>query len=188
MDVKVFEYVLSTMEHKLEYLLKHAERTAVLCYATARELELDSEYKEIAYMSGLLHEIGKMFLSNKVKIGDQNIDIEKIYPYFSSSMVKCFEGFDDVASVIIQNAENIDGSGYPMGLEGEEVGAIARILRISDYYDTCRMNGLTHDETTKKLRENSDIIFPQKLITPFIKAVIKNELQLEYEENEKIVD
>lgn len=181
MNVKDFQHIMDLMEqNNLNNVLEHGERTAMLCYATAKEFDLDPEYLEIAYISGLLHEVGKVNLPNKLMLREQEIDVENIYPYFSSNLIRCFKGFENVADVVIQNAENIDGTGYPYGLAGEEIGFIARILRISDYYDTCRMNGLTHDETTKKIRENTDIIFPKKIITPFIKSVIKNELHLDY--------
>lgn len=177
MNVRDFQYIMDLMEqNNLSDVLEHGERTAMLCYATAKEFDLDPEYLEIAYTSGLLHEIGKVNLHDKLILREHEIDVENIYPYFSANLIKCFKGFENVAGVVIQNSENYDGSGYPYGLAGEEIGFIARILRISDYYDTHRMNDMTHDETTKKIRENTDIIFPKKIITPFIKAVIKNKL------------
>lgn len=182
MDVKVFNCILSKMEKSSSELLNHSERTAILCYAAAKELELDANYLEIAYMAGLLHDVGKINLPSILKLKEQNIEIDKIYPYFSAAIVNCFDDCEEVADVIIQCNENIDGSGYPNGLQNEEIGLIARILRIADYYDDCRMKGLTHDETTKQIRENTDIIFPKKIITPFIKSIIKNELQFDYED------
>ena len=161
-------------------MFEHSGRTAMLCYAFAKELNLDAEYLEIAYMAGLLHEVGKIGFHDYVKIGDKNLELEKIYPYISQAIINKFEGFESVGQVVVQNAEKFDGTGYPMGLSGKDIGEIATILRISDYYDTQRMNGKTHDETTKLLRENSDIIFSKKSITPFIKSVINNDLQNEY--------
>ena len=180
MNVKKIEYIIKLMEDYDIKMAEHSERTAMLCYAFAKELKLDAEYLEIAYMSGLLHDVGKIGHCDFVKIGNLNLELEKIYPYFSEAIISKFEGFEDVAKVVIQSSENYDGSGYPYQLFGEDIGTIATILRISDYYDTQRSKGLSHDETTKLLRENSDIIFPKKSITPFIKSVINNDLQFEY--------
>ena len=179
MNVKKIEHIIKMMEEYNVKMAEHSERTAMLCYAFAKELKLDAEYLEIAYMSGLLHDIGRMGHNEVVKIDDINVNIERIYPYFSEAIISKFEGFENVAKVIIQSAENYDGSG-PLKLTGDNIGTIATILRISDFYDTQRSSGLSHDETTKLLRLNSDIIFPKKIITPFIKSVINNDLQFEY--------
>lgn len=179
MNVKKIEHIIKLMEEYDMKMAEHSERTAMLCYAFAKELKLDAEYLEIAYISGLLHDIGRVGYNKFIEIGDIKIDIEMIYPYFSQAIIGKIEGFEDVAKVVIQNSENYDGSG-PLKLSGEDIGTIATILRISDYYDTQRSKGFSHDETTKMLRENSDIIFPRKIITPFIKSVINNDLQFEY--------
>lgn len=184
MNVKKVEYIIKLMEDFSQEMLDHSERTAMLCYALGKELKLDPEYLEIAYMSGLLHDIGKIGFNEFVKIGDVNVEIEKIYPYFSQIIINKFEGFEDIGKVVIQNSENYDGSGYPLGLSGDNIGVIASILRICDFYDQQRANGISHDDTTKLLRLNSDIIFPKKIITPFIKSVINNDLQFEYHEGD----
>jgi HD-GYP domain-containing protein (c-di-GMP phosphodiesterase class II) len=170
------------MEDKSKDIFQHSERTAILCYATAKELNLYADDMELAYLSGLLHEIGKLDIPNEVQVDDQFIKMEKIYPYFTVSILNNFDGFDTLSSIIMKHQENIDGSGSPKGLKGDEIDLVARILRIADFYDHQRMKGLTHDETTKSLRENSDVIFPRQIITPFIKAIIKNDLQYEYNE------
>lgn len=184
MNVKQVEYIIKLMEDFSQEMLDHSERTAMLCYALAKELKLDPEYLEIAYMSGLLHDVGKIGYGDIIKIGEIEVEIQKIYPYFSQAIINKFEGFQDISKVVIQNAENYDGSGYPLKLSGENIGTIASILRICDFYDEQRMNGFSHDDTTKLLRLNSDIIFPKKIITPFIKSVINNDLQFGYHEGD----
>lgn len=171
------------MEQNSESMLVHSERTAALCYATARELNLEPEELEIVYIAGLVHELGKIGLPTKIRLRDEFVDLNKIYPYFTATLLNNYEELESLNEVIMQHQENYDGSGFPNGLKGDEINLLAIILRIADFYDTQRLTGLTHDETTKLLRENSDIIFPRKIITPFIKSVIKNELQFEYDEN-----
>ena len=52
---------------------------------------------------------------------------------------------------------------------------------ICDYYDHQRMNGLSHTETMAKIREQSDIMFPKKLITPFLRIfVTSKDLNFDY--------
>lgn len=177
MDVKKFDFVLSKMDKEAQL---HAERTAMLCYAVAKELDLENEEAGLAYISGLLHEVGRCYLPNEIKVGEEMVKTDKLYPYIAAAIVNSFEGFEPLAEILLQQQENVDGSGYPKGLKQQEIGLIAIILRIAEFYDAQRATGLTHDETTKLLRLYSDVIFPRKVITPFIKSVIKNKLQFEY--------
>lgn len=182
MDIKVLDFLISRIEKTMPEVLVHGERTASLCYVLAKELDLDNDDLEIAYMSGLLHEVGKIDIYEGVQLNGNNVDIEQLYPYFTISILNNFPGFEKLSTVIMQHQENINGSGTPIGLKDEQIDLLAKILRIADYYDTQRSKGLSHDDTTKLLRQYSDIYFPRKIITPFIKSVIKNELQFEYEE------
>jgi HD-GYP domain-containing protein (c-di-GMP phosphodiesterase class II) len=179
-DVKKFNFVLSKMDKEAQL---HAERTAMLCYAVAKELDLETEEAGMAYMSGLLHEVGKCLLPEKINLVQEEVDSNLLVPYIAAAIVNSIEGFEPLAEILLQQMENVDGSGYPKGLKQQEIELIAIILRIAEFYDAQRAKGLTHDDTTKLLRLNSDVIFPRKIITPFIKSVIKNKLQFEYEES-----
>jgi HD-GYP domain-containing protein (c-di-GMP phosphodiesterase class II) len=157
-------------EQKNEALYRHMERVSLLCYATGKELELSSKELEIVYISGLLHDIGKFNI---------NIDLHH-YSTISSAIVNSLNGFNDVPNVILQIEEQFNGKGYPLGLKESEIKLLSYIVKISDYYDELRINGLTHDESTIQLRSNSNLLFPGQIITPFIKAIVKNDLQHEY--------
>lgn len=184
MDVKKVSNVLSRMENLNADMLDHCERTSVLCYALGKEIDLEPEELEIVWMAGYLHEVGKVGLG-EIKLRDELIDLEKIYPYFTVAILNNFEGFESLSKIIMQHKENVDGSGYPMGLQHEDIDLLAMIVRISDFYDTARAEGNNHEDACKLLRQNSDIIFPRKIITPFIKSVIKNELHLEYSQEDE---
>lgn len=178
MNIKVLDHIISRMENEAFDLYSHSERTSLLCYAVAKELDLYPEELEQAYFAGLLHEIGKLdFREEQMGI----VNIENLYPYFTASILNNCEGYDKLSKIILQYKENYDGTGEPQGLKEDEINIIAKILRIADFYDEKRASGLTHDETTKLLREYSDKYFPRRIITPFIKAIIKNDLQNEYQ-------
>lgn len=188
MEIRNFDYIFSKLELNDIDLMNHLERTAMLSYALARDLDMYPEDLEIVYMAGLLHEIGKSSILDEFSIANSKLNYnevyaERLYKIVTAGILNCVEGFEKVKDVILQLEENIDGSGYPKGLSGEQLSLNSIIVRISDFYDTHRAQGLTHDQTTKLLRENSDIIFPRKIITPFIKSILKNELQNEYSRN-----
>lgn len=170
MNLFDFNDIFLSCEKKNSQLYKHMERVSLLCYATGKELKLTSKELEIVYVSGLLHDISKF-----------NIDIElEHYSTLSSAIINSLNEVGEVPKVILQIEERFDGKGYPLGLKEDQIKLLSYIVKISNYYDELRMKGLTHDETTIDLRTNSNLLFPNQIITPFIKAIINNDLQYEY--------
>lgn len=157
-------------EQKNEKLYHHIERVSILCYAAGKELNLSSKELEIVYISGLLHDISKF-----------NIDINlQHYSTLSSAIINSLNGFDEISNVVLQIEEQFNGNGYPLGLKQSEIKLLSYIVKISNYYDELRMNGFTHDKSTIKIRSNSNVLFPDQIITPFIKGIVKNDLQYDY--------
>jgi HD-GYP domain-containing protein (c-di-GMP phosphodiesterase class II) len=186
MDIKKISGILNRMVKEIPEIFVHSERIAMLCYVTGKELKLSPEETELVYFAGLLHEVGRLDIHNQILISNDQklvIDSDKLYPFFTVSILKNYEEFAKLEDIIIQHQENYDGSGYPNGLKGDEIKVSALILRLADFYDCLRINGLTHDEATKELRKNSEIICQKKMITAFIKSVVKNNLQNEYGKN-----
>lgn len=189
MDIKKISNILNRMINEKSEIFAHCERTAMLCYVISKELKLSPTEIELAYFAGLLHEIGRLDIQDQIIIGKNNklvIDGDKLYPFFTVSILRNYDEFAQLEDVIMEHQENNDGSGYPNGLKGDEIGILAKILKIADFYDVLRIKGLTHEKATKELRKNTEIMYPNKIITPFIKSVIDNKLQNEYGENKNI--
>jgi len=172
------KHILDYMEKDFPELYSHSERTALLCYVLAKELKLSYKEVELCYIAGLLHEIGKLYIPDKIKIKNDLINSDDIYFLFTICILKNYDEFEKVIDVIAQHLENFDGSGIPGNFKEEDINILSRILRICDYYDDHKMKRLIHEDITKLLRKNSNIIFPSKIITPFIKSVIKNNFNI----------
>ena len=57
------------------------------------------------------------------------------HPAQGADLVGRVEGFEEIAEVILAHHERIDGNGYPRGLQGEEIPALARMISVADVYD-----------------------------------------------------
>jgi len=172
------KHILDYMEKKFPELYSHSERTALLCYVLAKELKLSYQEIELCYIAGLVHEIGKLCIPDKIKIKNNLIDSDDIYFLFTICILKNYNEFEKVIDIITQHLENFDGSGIPGDFKEDDINILSKILRICDFYDSQKMKGLIHEDITKLLRKNSNIIFPSKIITPFIKSVIKNNFNI----------
>lgn len=154
-------------EEKNKKLYDHMERVSMLCYATAKELSLTPKELELAYISGLLHDVSKFVV-------DLNIDH---YSIVSSTIISFLNDYQKVSNIILQSEERFDGKGYPLKLKNIEIELLAYILIISNYYDELRMQGLEHNQAIENLYSNSNLLFPNQIIVPFVNSIEKNDLQ-----------
>src|SRR5574344_689817 len=172
MKVKDFDFILSDMEKNDIKLFKHSERVAMLCYEFCKKFDFDGSDRETLFFAGLLHEIGRFSLRNFTEEQQKLLNIDEYYPIVSCAMINMADGFGRIAKIVGQHLENIDGSGVPLHLSVDDIHLCATMLHICDFYDHCRMNGDSHSAAASKLRKQTDIMFPKKIITPFIKMLI----------------
>jgi putative nucleotidyltransferase with HDIG domain len=88
-------------------------------------------------LTGLLHDIGKIvvpaeILSKPGKLSDPELNLIKTHSRAGYEILKEVKFPWDVATIILQHHEHLDGSGYPGGLKGEEIVFEARVLAVAD--------------------------------------------------------
>jgi HD-GYP domain-containing protein (c-di-GMP phosphodiesterase class II) len=169
-----FNLVLDVLEKHDPSVYKHSERVAMLCYQFGKNLGMDGKDVGNLYKAAFLHEIGKCDFSEEVMIQDKKFKLSEIYPILSKAVVYSL-GEEKLAEVILQHLENADGSGNPNGIKEEDIHLFAIVIRICDFYDHCRMEGDTHSLAVSKIRKLTDIAFPKKMITMFIKMIVNDE-------------
>lgn len=117
----------------------HAKRVEKLCAALGQAVELDEVSLTNLRYSSRLHDIGKILIAEEIMNKPRLSEAELIMVHAHTAMgVKLFNtvGINGaIAASIEQHHENFDGSGYPLGLKGEEINLHARIIRIVDSFD-----------------------------------------------------
>ena len=128
--------------HMLRYTLTgqgvHGMEVSNLAYDVGRELGLSEEMCHELAVAGIVHDIGKIPLSGYVE-GDDTLVVEemrfvRMHAQLSYELLKDRGYSDFILQAILYHHENMDGSGYPDNLSGEEIPYGARILRICDVY------------------------------------------------------
>uniref|UniRef100_A0A7C1F360 HD domain-containing protein n=1 Tax=Ammonifex degensii TaxID=42838 RepID=A0A7C1F360_9THEO len=119
------------------YTAGHQRRVAALATAIAEELNFAPEEVRGIQVAGLLHDIGKIsvpieILNKPARLTPLEMDLVKIHPTVGHNVLKDIEFPWPVAEIVYQHHERLDGSGYPQGLQEEEILPAARVLSVAD--------------------------------------------------------
>ncbi|MBI4475916.1 MAG: HD domain-containing protein [Acidobacteria bacterium] len=122
------------------YTAGHSERVSALSVSIGRHMNLSSEELEVLRLGALLHDIGKIGISDAVlrKAGPltaEEFEIIKLHPTLGARILKSVRFLQPHLSIVELHHERPDGKGYPHGLRGEEVPLGARIVHVADAYD-----------------------------------------------------
>ncbi len=170
---------LSRIKTKDEYTFMHCVSVAGLMVTFAKELSLDDEIIHQVAVGGLVHDVGKILVPNKVlnkpgKLTDEEFVVMKDHVTHSREVLEGNLGITEQArDVALLHHERIDGTGYPLGLKGDEISLIGKMSAIVDVYDALTSVRVYKDAwdpslTLKKMLEWSSTHFDRPLVEKFI--------------------
>jgi len=128
------------LEAKDPYTRGHSERVTTYAVQIAEEMKMGEEVKEALQCAGLLHDIGKIGLEERIlhkpgSLEAGEYEIVKRHPLIGAHILHPISFFEKELFLIRHHHESFDGRGYPDGLSAEEIPVAARILRVADSYD-----------------------------------------------------
>jgi putative nucleotidyltransferase with HDIG domain len=137
---KVTSILVDAATPKDGYSTDHALQVARLSRLVGRELGLNEEELEWLVHGALLHDLGKLGVADEIleKLGpltEEEWKVVKRHPEVGARMIEPLESLSGALPVIRHHHERPDGSGYPDGLEGDEIPLGARIVAVVDAYD-----------------------------------------------------
>jgi putative nucleotidyltransferase with HDIG domain len=120
---------------------RHSAAVARFARDIATEVGMSPEQGELAHTAGLLHDIGRFALSDRVAERGRTLTEEdwvaiQRHPELGADMLRDLGIYGPVAEIVLAHHERIDGRGYPNGLGGEEIPEIAKIISVAEVYDT----------------------------------------------------
>ena len=141
----VNERITATLARIVEardvYTAGHQQRTSRLAEHIAREMGLGEEDVQVVRTAALLHDIGKIVVPTEIlnkpgQLSELEWNLIRIHPEEGASLLEDVPFHPDVAETVRQHHERWDGSGYPRGLEGEQILLPGRILAVADVVET----------------------------------------------------
>ncbi len=173
---------LARLKNADEYTYMHSVAVCALMIALSRQLNLDELMTREAGLAGLLHDLGKMGIPNKIlnkpgKLTDEEFNTMKSHPQIGASillnnpMVSAM-----VLDVVLHHHEKVDGSGYPHKLNGDTISLFAKMGAVCDVYDAITSNrpykkGWSPAESIRKMAEWSKGHFDESVFQAFVKTV-----------------
>ncbi len=140
LQVGVLATLLETLALRDPATSRHSAAVARLARALAKERSLSERDQDLAHTAGLLHDIGKFALPDRVlqagELPEEDWALVKRHSQDGAALVGRLDGYGPVAEIILYHHERVDGTGYPAGLIGREIPVLARILSVCEAYDT----------------------------------------------------
>lgn len=193
---QIFDNELSTYTNFVLHVLKqmdpithtHSERVKFWTVLLATKMELpQSEIRQLSQAASW-HDIGKIEVPIEIidkpwKLTQEEYEIIKSHPERGYQLVKDMHFFKKFLPVIRHHHEKYDGTGYPLGLKGEQIPLHARIMAITDAFDAMTADrsyrmGMSMKDAVDELLRYSGTQFDAKIVSIFVEA-----LQDEYGEN-----
>ena len=170
----------------------HSMRVSRLTWLLAEEIGLSGPQLKAMERGALLHDIGKIGITDTVlhkpgKLTDDEWKTMRIHPDIGARIVEGIPFLQDSLPVIRYHHERWDGSGYPIGLKGEEIPIQARIFAVADVFDalTSRRSYRSKssaEEAIEYIKEQSGILFDPLIVEALTRLPYK-----EFTQGEKII-
>jgi putative nucleotidyltransferase with HDIG domain len=169
-----------TIDKMDRYTAGHSERVARYAMALARWLGLPQDQIEIVRHSALMHDIGKigcvMNLNKPGKLTQDEYEIFKKHPIYGREILDPIRFLAPVIPGVHLHHERWDGRGYPLGLAGQEIPLIARIISVADTYDAMTSDrayrrALPHEVTINEILRCSATQFDPDVVGLFTEKI-----------------
>lgn len=128
------------VDSKSPYTSGHSERVMWFTDLIAKNLGFSPERRRWLRRAALLHDIGKLGVSNSIldkpgKLDEEEWAAMKMHAVYSEAILSRISAFSDLAPVAAAHHERLDGKGYPRGLKGDEIVLETRIITTADIFD-----------------------------------------------------
>ena len=166
------------------YTRGHADRVSRIAGAIAREVGLSESEIENIELAGMLHDIGKIGIEDRILLKPARLDVEEVeamqrHPIYGASILEPSRQLRPLVPIVLHHHEHYDGSGYPEGRIGDEIPIGSRILLVADAYeamtsDRIYRKAIGHERALQQLNKYKGIQFDPKMVRTFERVLQKH--------------
>jgi diguanylate cyclase (GGDEF)-like protein/putative nucleotidyltransferase with HDIG domain len=161
---------------------RHSQTVGRYAERIAHELGWSAERVERVRVAGVLHDIGKLGVSDAIlhkpgALAPEEWEEIKLHPELGARIID-HANMRDVAGWVLAHHERLDGRGYPQGLSGEDIPFEARILSVADAYEAMTADrpyrrALPHETAQAELRKHTGTQFDPTVVEAFLRVLAK---------------
>ncbi len=149
----VLSALVRSLDRRDSRTARHSAAVASFSRDIAIESGMSTRDAELAHTAGLLHDIGRFALPDRVMerqgtLTEDDWEAIRLHPELGADLLRDLGVYGPVAQIVRAHHERVDGRGYPDGLEGDEIPPIARIVAVAEVYDTLTAEDTYRDRMT----------------------------------------
>jgi HD-GYP domain-containing protein (c-di-GMP phosphodiesterase class II) len=138
-DLLFFRELMRPIEKRAGYKEGRGDRLAILAFYINGLSDNPMPEDQLA-VACYVHDFGLAFMPNNLvlqhdALSKMEANLLRSHVYMSTRLIEHLNAWDEARKIIMQHHENIDGSGYPLGIGGEQMCEGAKLLAILDRFD-----------------------------------------------------
>jgi HD-GYP domain-containing protein (c-di-GMP phosphodiesterase class II) len=176
----------NAIDEKDPYTRGHSERVAYYSACVAKHLGMTPEEVERVHLSGIIHDVGKIGIEDKIlrkaaALTDDEYEIMKQHPTKGLHILEAVPLLKEKAGAGLMHHENVDGSGYPDGLKGDDIPLLGRIVSVADAFDAMTTDrpyskAMTFDAAIARLKFLAGKKFDPECVDAFERASLAGDV------------
>ena len=177
---------VTALDVKDNYTARHSAAVALWATDIAQAMALSKHEQNITHLASLVHDVGKIGVPDEVLNFPGKLDrdawlLVETHCQNGHKILKTIDQFGELAEVILYHHERYDGSGYPVGLVGEAIPLLSRIICAADSYsamvsDRPYRKALSTEVAQGELRKNSGKQFDPVVVDCFLQVLADHDL------------
>lgn len=172
---------LSNIQYFDDATYAHSLNVAMIANILGRWLHFSEDDLKILTVAGTLHDVGKILIPVDIiqkpsRLTKQEFDIIKQHSYKGYKLLKEQNIDERIAQAALLHHEKCDGSGYPLGLKGDKINDLAKLITIVDIYEAmtanrCYREGICPFEVIKMYEDEGYQKYDPKYLIPFLQGI-----------------
>ena len=186
--VGALKALTSSIDAKDQYTRGHSERVAVISRWIAERITepapLDDEIIHKIYLTGLLHDIGKIGINEAVlrkagKLTAEEMECIKRHPVIGANILRGIKQMRDIVPGVLCHHERMDGKGYPNQMTGADIPLSGKIVGLADSFDAMTSkrtyrDAMSIEQALEQIRQGLGTQFDETVATVFLDSDVRH--------------
>jgi HD-GYP domain-containing protein (c-di-GMP phosphodiesterase class II) len=186
------ETIALIVQKKDPQTARHQERVSKLACAIGREMGLEIGQVDVIGLAALMHDLGMVFIPSDTldkpsQLSQAEFSLVKNHAEAEFQILKTIDLFLPIADIVHQHHERIDGSGYPLGLKGDDILIEARVIAVADVVEAMisarpHRPALSVDSAMNEIRAGKGTLYDPNAVDACVRLFGEGNFQFDGEE------